>query len=351
MTSLNDAGFLTRWFRARAEHLDVRAPLEVTAAQKLTRGVSRETWAVDVTASDGYRRYVVRRDHEHGSVIASALETEYAVYRRLDGTGVPVTRALWFETDPDLMPDGRPAYVRELVEGDWRLPVLDDDSPDRDVERIRLSKEHIDKLALVHGVDWQDRGFDDLLPVPATPADCATTQIESCLESLAASGVEPSPVLAEAVSSLRARAPRDCDRIVLCKGTNGLGEEVWRDGRIVALSDWELAALGDPAYDFAQCQAMIPEIVRDGRRVWGMAEALEYYAQRTGTRVTADRVDYYRDLYGLLQLTYTQHAASIVRGRDDAPLRFAWTATEVAFRSELRLARQFAGDLLDEGIA
>jgi hypothetical protein len=41
----------------------------------------------------------------------------------------------------------------------------------------------------------------------------------------------------------------------------------------------------------------------------------------------------------------------MVRGLDRPPLRFVWTATEVAFRSELRLAEPFAGDLMTEASA
>jgi hypothetical protein len=37
--------------------------------------------------------------------------------------------------------------------------------------------------------------------------------------------------------------------VCLCKGQNGIGEEIWRDDRIVALCDWELAHLGDPCHD------------------------------------------------------------------------------------------------------
>lgn len=352
--ALLDGAFVESWFRARAQHLGGDAgALRVLGVDRMSRGVSRQTWTVDVVL-DGARerrRFIVRRDHEAGSVIASSLFEEYEVYRRLDGSRVPVARALWYEDDPALMPDGRPAYVRELVDGDWRLPALDNHAPVGDAERIRLSKEHLDKLVLVHAVDWQAMGFGELLSVPTSPGDCALDLIDDCLVRLAGYDIEPSPVLAEAVASLRARRPRDCERIVLCKGTNGLGEEVWRDGRIVALSDWEMAILGDPAYDFAQCQEMIPDIVRDRRRLWGLPEALDYYAERSGTVVTMDRVAYYRELYGLLQFTYAEHAASLVRGRVDAPLRFMWTATEVAFRSELRLARQFAGHLMRDGFA
>jgi aminoglycoside phosphotransferase (APT) family kinase protein len=137
----------------------------------------------------------------------------------------------------------------------------------------------------------------------------------------------------------------------LCKGTNGHGEEVWRAGRIVALSDWELAAIGDPAYDFAQIQELVPEIVRDGRRIWGMTEALEHYRACGGPPVTLGRIDFYRQCYGLLQFVYTQHAAAQVRRIPHPDLRFVWNAVEVGYRAELRLARLFGVEIMREAVA
>lgn len=109
----------------------------------------------------------VRRDHEAGNIIATELRTEFDLYDRLKDVDIPVARALWFEDDPSWMPHGRPAYVRELVDGDWYLPSLVDTSPQNDGVRIALSKEHIDKLELVHAADWRGFGLDAVLPVPS----------------------------------------------------------------------------------------------------------------------------------------------------------------------------------------
>jgi aminoglycoside phosphotransferase (APT) family kinase protein len=357
-TRLDDVASVGSWLRHRRDHLvdDVPQDVVVTAVERLSRGVSRQTWTVsaDLLAADGVRTsrgFVVRRDHEAGSIIPTSLRTEYEVYRRLRATAVPTTDALWFEDDPEWQPDGRPAYVRTLVEGDWRLPFLADDDPAHDALRISASRTHLDALAQVHLLDWRLLGFGEVFAVPASPADCAETLIATCLAQLAEFGAEPSPVLAEAVARLRADAPRDVPRICLCRGTNGHGEEVWADGRIVALSDWELAALGDPAYDLAQVQEMVPEIVRDGVRLWGWPEALGYYRDRSGIDVTMERVEFYRRCYGLPQFVYTQHAAAQVAASPSPDLRFVWNATEVAHRSQLRPARVLGLELMTEAVA
>ena len=61
-----------------------------------------------------------------------------------------MARALWFEDDPAWQPDGRPAYVRAKVDGDWRLPFLASQDPADDERRIEAAKEHLAKLALIH---------------------------------------------------------------------------------------------------------------------------------------------------------------------------------------------------------
>ena len=290
--------------------------VEVTEVSRLSRGVSRETWQVTarVTNDGGVADevFMLRRDPPSGSVIPVGLREEYEVYRRLAGTAVPAASVLWFDDDPQTQPDGRPLYVRTHVAGTWRLPALQDISPERDAERVALSKEHIGNLATVHSVDWRAAGFADLYPVPDGPADCATTMLDFLLSRIAKFKFEPAPVVVAAVRKLRQEAPRDSPVIALCKGTNGLGEEVWQGGRIVAMSDWELCGLGDPAYDFAQLQDMIPEIVRDGRQVWGWAPALDYYAELTGWSVTKPRLDYYRRLHGLIMYMFGHHTAHLV---------------------------------------
>ncbi|WP_210717286.1 phosphotransferase family protein [Amycolatopsis acididurans] len=334
-----DAG---RWFRAR--FVPAVEDLTVERVARVSRGVSRETWIVDATVvRDGRpaaESFVVRRDLPDGSVIPMPLREEFEVYRRLAGSSVPTTRALWFEDDPEWQPDGRAAYVRTKVDGHWRLDFLEGDDPGDDERKIAASKEHLDKLALVHTTDWRALGFGAIGTVPASAAECATALVDDLTARLSSFQFEPSPAVAEGLAQLRAGAPTDSPVIALCKGTNGHGEEVWSGGRIVAMSDWELWRLGDPAYDFAQLQDMVPEIVRDGRRVWGWPEALGYYRDRTGIEITPERLGWYRACYGLIQFSYAHHSAYRLR-RGAGSIRLAWNATEVQYRSQLKLAAAF----------
>lgn len=330
------------WLDARRDHFAPCATrVDVEELRQQSRGVSRETWLVTVrTGGDGKDERIllaVRRDHPAGSVDPLPLRTEYELYRRLATARLPVADALWFEEDPQWMPDGRPAYVRLGIEGDWRLPFLRDDDPGLDEQRIDASEQHLRALAAVHAVDWRARSFDEILDAPEGPEDCAHNLIRHYVSRFEAIRFEPNAAFAEGVRWLRDNAPTDSPGVFLCKGTNGHGEEIWRDGRLVALSDWELASLGDPANDFAQCQEMIPRIVRDGRQIWGMDQALAYYTEVSGIPVTKERVRYYRRFYGLPQLMFTHHAGRLVSEGRARLVRFAWTATEMQYWAELSL--------------
>ena len=75
-------------------------------------------------------------------------------------------------------------------------------------------------------------------------------------------------------------------RISLLKGNNGIDEELWRDGRIVAMADWELAALGDPASDWAFSQGILqltdPEVT------------LRAYAAKAGFAIAPRNLAWYQ---------------------------------------------------------
>jgi aminoglycoside phosphotransferase (APT) family kinase protein len=339
---LDSLADVSAWFSFRLPEVDASVRVvAATSVMRATRGVSRQTWLVDaqVERAEGSSTegFVVRRDHERGTVDPVSLRTEFEVYRRLARSAVPVAVALWYEDDEDWQPDRRPAYVRTRVEGDWRLPFLDSSDPVDDEARIEACKEHLDKLALVHTSDWAALGFGEIFPVPAGPGDCAQNLIRLFARRLQEVQLEPSPIVEEGIRWLRRKAP-EAPCITLCKGTNGHGEEVWRDGRIVAMSDWELACLAEPAYDLAQTQEMVPAIERDGRTLWGWPDALRHYESQTGIPVTMERVEYYRNLYALPQVTYCQNAARHIVSDGNRSARFAWTATAVQHQAELRFA-------------
>jgi aminoglycoside phosphotransferase (APT) family kinase protein len=309
---------------------------ELVKDTRFTRGSSRITWFVDYRPSPGasVRSVVFRSDLKGGSTISSSLEQEHFMYERLGNTAVPVAKVICWDDDPAWV--ARPLFIREKLEGSWELPNFINPDPKFDEYRIQISKEHLSKLALVHTVDWKKHGFDERLKPPKSVEDCAHHFIDTIMAPFWEFQVEPVPMVQIGIDWLKKRAPV-APRISLCKGTNGLGEEVFHHDKIVAMSDWEEASIGDPAADFASLQNLIPEINQGGNNVWGLEKALAYYREVSGIPLAIDNVKYYFNVRALNTIVYGQKAATVMH-KGLADIRQGWTGTEVHFIGKRLLA-------------
>ncbi len=332
-----DPPFLAHYFGARMGCDEVR----VRELVKFPRGVSRETWFFSAElvrgGVAGTESFVLRRDLPGGSICLGDLRSEYEIYRRLNGSGVPVAETLWYEDDPRALDGRREFFVRRHVEGSWEIPHLFDPDPRHDELRVEIGREHVRRLALLHGCDWRALGFGEILDEPPTPDDCAIYRVRALTDEIRKLQVRALPLVTEAAEWLIANRPKPSGRVCLVKGTNGYGEEVFRGREIVAMSDWELCCLGDPAMDFAMAQEFFADVRHDGELVWSQGHALDYYRSLTDVLIRPETIDYYRRLYGLYRIQYSQAAARQLDAR--APLcRLAWIGVEVLHLGQTALA-------------
>lgn len=310
--------------------------LTVTDLSRFPRGSSRQTWFLRYSDSSGPSvELVLRADLPAGSTEPTALEQEYFIYERLGRSALPVARVLWWEGD--LSWAGQPFYVREKVAGSWNIPHFSDPDPQYDELRVKIAQEHLRKLAMVHQLDWRGLGFGERLPVPDDEADAAHCYVRSLLKLYEDLAIEPMPLVIEACEWLHDHAPV-APRLSLCKGTNGHGEEVFRDGEIVALSDWEEVSIGDPAADFAFMQGFLFEQEVDGVPVWNTEKALQFYNSVSGIGITLESLRYYQVMRALRMLIMMQNAGIAVSRRGEPDIRQAWSGTEVLHLSKHILA-------------
>ena len=321
----------------RAHLTDVR-DVEVKELTKFPRGVSRETWSVKAVIDGVERDFSIRRDLPGGAVQPYPLRLEFETYWRLKGTGVPIAEPLWYEDDPGHLLDGREFYVRSRVEGHWDIPNFDNPAPEFDTLRKLASQEHLRKLALVHSLDWQMLGFGEIFEAPESRETAALDRIAQLERLLRSFQIEPLPAVTESLEYLRDNAPSDAPCICLCKGTNGRGEEVFRNGQIVAMSDWEEACIGDPANDLAHTQEFLPPPDGRGFGGWGLQDALDYYRDLSGIEISPERLAFYRLMRSLEVVLFSHHAAlPLARGTDQLA-RLAWVATEMLYVGQRSLA-------------
>jgi aminoglycoside phosphotransferase (APT) family kinase protein len=316
--------FDARWF---ADYMAARLGEQVNVSRfkKFTRGTSRQTWFAHYRDGSGEHRITIRTDHPAGAGDPTPLDREYECYRALGLTDIPHARALFWEDDPAKAP--RPFYTRETVDGSWQVPGMGQSGDEAKRILLAASQEHMRTLAKVHDADWRRAGFGELFGAPSTEAQAAPCYLDLLMQRFNTFGGEPQPLMHEALSFLRANAP-PAARISLCKGTNGFGEEVFRGGRIVALSDWEESIVGDPASDLAMVQGFAEPIEIGGETVWNHEMAVAYYNTYAAAPVSMDNVRYYQlaRLFGrMVMFAFT---TTVVRNSANATVRQSWTTTE-----------------------
>lgn len=287
---------------AIARYLAYRLPeatnLRVANLTRVYPGMSRETWLTDVQWEEAGRPvqqgFVFRMNGPGGSVVPLPLSYEFEIYERLKGSGLPVAKSLWYERGQRWLMDGREFFVREKVEGTVSIPHVGD--PDYRDLHIAMAKEHAEKLALIHSLDWRQHRFAelaDLYPqwvVPRDETECVRRDVEVWETLYYETQAEPSPAMVYTVDWLKKHAPDRSPRIALVKGNNGMDEEIWVGTKIVGLSDWELAHLGDPREDWAWAAA------QGIGQLWGLEESLAHYRKVSGIAVDTESLEYFRVL-------------------------------------------------------
>jgi aminoglycoside phosphotransferase (APT) family kinase protein len=139
--------------------------------------------------------------------------------------------------------------VTGIVPVQWRG---DDPEVFPDAARRRsIGWQFTDTLAAIHSVDWEAAGLDDLLPGTGA-VDPGTAEIDRWERFLDDSVIGDVPVLRAGIGWCR-RNVAVSGRRVLCHGDYRIGNFMVRDGRIVAVFDWELAHIGDPREDLGWC--------------------------------------------------------------------------------------------------
>lgn len=283
---------------AVARYLQHRLPdtREVTIRNlvRIPTGHAQETWFFDAEWGEQDRRaaqrLVLRRSSPVGN-LSTDRALEFEVLTVLADSRVPVPRPFWLETDRAWL--GQPFLILERVDGDSSGRFLED--PDLCQQ---IGRQFGEVLGSLHRVNWQVAGLKCLVP-PPTPDDSALTDVRHWEAVYRADRLEPNPLFEVILAWLEANAPTGVERTVLLWGDAGPTNILIRDGRIVALVDWELAHLGDPMDDLGIL------FWRLGRYL-DRAEVLAAYESTSGLRVDEGRLKYYEVLTNLRTATMVQ---------------------------------------------
>lgn len=284
---------------------------KLVRAWPLTGGVSARLTALEIEHPDGQRqRMVVRRhgkaDLERNPNVAA---DEFHVLQVLHSAGLPVPRPYHLDATGEVL--SSPSIVIEYVEG--RTESKPADLPDY-LARLAGS------LIEIHRVDPSKLELAFLPRRNSLPPerDEDDQRIRDVLE-----GVWP----------LRQR-----NEAVLLHGDFWPGNTLWQDGRLVAVVDWEDAAIGDPVADLANARLEV---------LWAFGvEAMDDFTRRyrSGMNTVDDTDLAFWDLFADLRLasrisTWGLDRDSEERMRDRHHFFVAQALGRLALRSEERPGR------------
>ena len=222
---------------------DLHASLPVREIKRIGRGQSNMTFLVVLVD-----REIILRCPPPGPLPPKAHDVlrEYRVMSALSNSTVPVPRMLSDCEDSTVL--GVPFFLMEALPGDalrFSLPASLAIAPDA---AGMIASQVVDALARLHTTNPADVGLGNL----SRPTGYITRQIALWQRQLDYARVRPVPELDWISSWLERHLPPETERPSIVHGDYKLDNIIFARGyppRLLAVVDWEMAALGDPLAD------------------------------------------------------------------------------------------------------
>ncbi len=277
---------------ALGKYLQSRVPDigTLNSAEKFSDGQSNPTFLL--TTSTG--QCVLRRQPP-GELLRSAhaVDREFRVIKALQGSEVPVARAIHLCEDREVI--GSLFYLMSYEPGrifwDPTLPELD---PTR---RTAVYTEMNRVLASLHDIDIEAAGLTDF----GKPGNYFERQVSRWSRQYRASEIDPITAMDRLIEWLPENMPPDDGKVSLIHGDYRIDNIIFdqASSSARALLDWELSTLGHPYADLAyQCMqwrmardAVIPglgDLEREALGIPGEDSYVTQYCERRGLGEIAD---------------------------------------------------------------
>jgi aminoglycoside phosphotransferase (APT) family kinase protein len=263
----------------------------ITSVDRRPGGGRREAWFVDVQYANGSTRELfLRYDRADPSAAGDpfTLSREAAFFSAMAGSAVPAPHI--YAVHPK-----EQAILAERVAGETWFSRL----KDRD-ERVAVATDFMRILAALHDLDPSELRLDEGEKVGDLPGHVAI-EIDRWETFYRTSEAAPDPLIEVGFAWLKANIPTAQVPVVIVHGDAGPGNFLYRDGRVSAVLDWELAHLGDPHDDLAWVSVRaVQEPFTD------LIDRFDDYARFSGRPVDISRVQYYR-VFAELRILVLSH--------------------------------------------
>jgi aminoglycoside phosphotransferase (APT) family kinase protein len=298
---------LEAWVRSRLPAADA---LSIGPLEKATSGYASEIHFFDLYWREGNQEKtekLVIREAPIELQIHPGYDVgiQFNIMRYLEGSSVPMPRIYWLEEDEKVL--GAPFFIMERVEGEILNPMQPGEEPRGPLfeaspeQRSRMWRQAIEVIAYVNTVDWERRGLS-FLGVPKNGTDALDRQIAHYERMWKWGGVQPQSIFDAAFAWFKSNR-FEPEYTSLCWGDARLGNLMYRNDRIVAVLDWDMAHIGAPEADLAwllSIEWMTKETIGTWDGVPGREEVVQWYESMTGRRL---QNFHYHEAFAMLKLS------------------------------------------------
>jgi len=270
----------------------------------------RPAWFITCQNGRGPTRYYIRGNRgpsfEYNAMYS--LDREARLLKVLTKHGIPVPRVVAESANPY-------AIILEFVDGLDDFTLIKDQK-----ERDEYGRQFGEIMAKWHAIPVRE--FEAIgLRFPKTGEEYLVQDLEVWEKGCFPHLKEPVPLVTFCCQWMRRNPPQPPKRPVLAQGDTGPGQFIFKDGRINAVVDWELAFIGDPMNDLARIRT---------RDMWyptgNLPKWLNYYSEFSGTPLDLDRIRYYSVI---AMMTTALALGPVVQALDPRDVHAEWIAEEI----------------------
>jgi aminoglycoside phosphotransferase (APT) family kinase protein len=277
-------------------------------------GFSWETYEIEICwvgdGTDHSREFIIHRVPEAGLLEPYNVKPLFELRKLMeDIEGVPVPAMLWMDEDGEAT--GRPLYVVEKIAGEIPTQWTSDQFFANNTLKESTSRQLMDICARIHTVPVE------LAPEGLRGSGASSfAMVDYWHEIYRNDMLEPVPTLDWGFAWLYQNKDRISERQTILHGDFRTGNYIMRDGKVVAVLDFEDAHIGDPVQDLAHfALRLFRGRTRQPSGLLPLREVVAVYEDKSGWSVPIEAFHFW-SVFEAVYCAITQHRAASLFARN-----------------------------------